>query len=61
MVLLQTYLEQCKTKFNKKYKAMPAGKITTTVGLNSKYHNKILRHTVSVVPMKIKLACYWHK
>lgn len=29
-----TYLEQTKTKFNKNYKAMNPGKITTTVGLN---------------------------
>lgn len=29
-----TYLEQTKTKFNKKYKAMSTSKITTTVGLN---------------------------
>lgn len=29
-----TYLEQTKTKFNKKYKGMNQSKITTTVGLN---------------------------
>ncbi|XP_064604826.1 ADP-ribosylation factor-related protein 1-like [Liolophura sinensis] len=29
-----TYLEQTKTKFNKKYKAMNLSKVTTTVGLN---------------------------
>ena len=33
----QTYLEQTKTQFNKNYKAMHPSKITTTVGLNSKY------------------------
>jgi len=34
---LQTYLEQTKTKFSKDYKAMNPAKITTTVGLNSRY------------------------
>lgn len=34
--LLQTFLEQTKTKFSKNYKGMNLSKITTTVGLNSK-------------------------
>ena len=42
----QTYLEQTKTKFNKKYKGMNQSKITTTVGLNSKYN--ILIHDSNV-------------
>jgi ADP-ribosylation factor related protein 1 len=29
-----TFLEQLKTKFDRSYKALPPGKITTTVGLN---------------------------
>jgi len=35
LIVLQTYLEQTKTKFSKDYKAMNPAKITTTVGLNS--------------------------
>jgi len=37
LLWLQTYLEQTKTKFSKDYKAMNPAKITTTVGLNSRY------------------------
>jgi len=33
----QTYLEQTKTKFNKKHKGMNLTKVTSTVGLNSAY------------------------
>ena len=55
MVLFQTYLEQCKTKFNKKYKAMPAGKITTTVGLNSKFTTIFKTLFVSCLLVRAKL------
>ncbi|XP_074868018.1 ADP-ribosylation factor-related protein 1 isoform X2 [Carettochelys insculpta] len=34
VVLLQTFLEQTKTRFNRAYKGMSLSKITTTVGLN---------------------------
>ena len=34
---LQTYLEQTKMKFSRNYQGMNLNKITTTVGLNSKF------------------------
>lgn len=37
VVWFQTYLEQTKTKFNKKHKGMNLTKVTSTVGLNSAY------------------------
>jgi hypothetical protein len=57
--ILQTYLEQTKTKFNKGYKGMNLAKVTTTVGLNSKLctNHTVIYHLASV-PLQSEKSAY---